>query len=278
MSKVSKLNLKGNDVMMQNARKLSVLMMALVLMTFVMVSTASAHFQMILPSDDLINEGEDSEIDIQLIFTHPAEASHTMDMEKPVSFGVLNKGRKKDLTDTLNSFTYFGGKAWETSYNIRGFGDFVFYLEPAPYYEKMEDGYITQITKVVVNNLGMPTDWDAELGLKAEIVPLNKPYGLWTGNVFQGIVKMDGEPVPYAEIEVERLNAPAFSGLVGEGQEFPSDAHITQVVRADENGVFTFGIPKEGWWGFAALMEGEDINGKGHEVGAVMWIKAYDMN
>jgi cobalt/nickel transport protein len=238
----------------------------------------SAHFQMILPSDELINDGEDTELRIQLIFTHPSEASHTMDMEKPEIFGVLHKGKKSDLIDALQPFSFHGGETWEASYDAKGFGDFVFYLKPAPYYEAMEDGYITQITKVVVNNLGMPTDWDAEIGLQAEIIPLNKPYGLWTGNVFQGIVKMNGEPVPYAEVEVERLNSQSFSGLVGEEQDFPSDAHVTQVIRADENGVFTYGIPKSGWWGFAALMEGEEIEGKDHEMGAVIWIKAYDMN
>ncbi|NLL61176.1 MAG: DUF4198 domain-containing protein [Candidatus Atribacteria bacterium] len=240
--------------------------------------SASAHFQVILPSDDLINDGESTELEIQLIFTHPSEASHTMDMEKPELFGVLHKGKKVDLTKTLESFTFHGGDAWKASFNAKGFGDFLFYLVPAPYYESAEDKYITQITKVVVNNLGMPTDWDAELDLQAEIVPLNKPYGLWTGNVFQGVVKMDGEPVPYAEVEVERINSQAFSGLAGEEPKFPSDAHITQVIRADENGVFTYGIPKSGWWGFAALMEGEEIKGKDHEIGAVMWVKAYDLN
>jgi cobalt/nickel transport protein len=259
---------------MTKANKITILMMV---MMMVFGATASAHFQLILPSDDLITDGEDSEIELQLIFTHPSEASHTMDMEKPDKFGVLHKGREKDLTDKLESFDYQSGDAWKTSYNARGFGDFVFFLEPAPYYEGMEDKYITQITKVVVNNLGMPTDWDAELGLKAEIVPLNKPYGLWTGNVFQGIVKKDGEAVPYAEIEVEPLNSRSFSGLAGEKQEFPSAAHITQVIRADENGVFTYAIPESGWWGFAALMEGEKVEGKAHEIGAVMWVKAYDM-
>ena len=261
---------------MHNIKKLSVFTLVLMLAVFGAASTVSAHFQMILPSDDLINDGEDSEIDIQLIFTHPSEASHTMNMGSPDHFGVFHRGSKKDLTDTIEPFTYNGGSAWKTSYNIRGFGDFIFYLEPAPYYEKMDDIYITQMTKVVVNNLGMPTDWDAELGMEAEIIPLNKPYGLWTGNVFQGIVKHNGEPVPYAEVEVEHLNSQSFSGLVGEEQVFPSDAHITQVIRADENGVFTYGIPGSGWWGFAALLEGEPVEGKDHEIGAVMWIKAYD--
>lgn len=258
-------------------KKIAYLMILAFVVVLSFASMTSAHFQLILPSDDLITEGEDSKLDIQLIFTHPSEASHTMDMEKPVEFGVYRKGKFKDLTNQLQETTFQHGKAWQLSYDARGFGDFVFYVKPAPYYEKMQDGYITQFTKIVVNNLGMPTDWDAELGLTAEIIPLNKPYGIWVGNVFQGIVKLNGQPVPYAEVEVEHLNAHAFSDLVGISQQFPSDAHITQVIRADGNGVFTYGIPKSGWWGFAALLEGEDFKGKGQEYGAVMWIKAYDM-
>jgi len=28
---------------------------------------------------------------------------------------------------------------------------------------------------------------------------------------------------------------------------------ITQTIKADENGVFTYAAPSSGWWGFAAL-------------------------
>ena len=58
-------------------------------------------------------------------------------------------------------------------------GDNVFCLVPGPYYEAEEDIYIQQITKMVVNSAGFPTDWDAEVGLPTEIVPLDKPYALW---------------------------------------------------------------------------------------------------
>lgn len=260
-------------------KRITVLLLPVVMVLSLAISLpVSAHFQLVLPSDDCIAEGESKELDLQLIFTHPMEACHTMDMELPTDFGVFRKGRKESLLNTLEPLSFQHGKAWQTTYKARGFGDLVFYVEPAPYWEPMENKYITQCTKVVVNILGMPTDWDAEIGLKAEIVPLTRPYGLWVGNVFQGIVKMNGEPVPYAEIEVEYLNAAAFSGFVSSvAVEVPADAFITQVIKTDGNGVFTFGIPRAGWWGFAALMEGEEIDGKEQEVGAVMWIKAHQM-
>jgi len=104
---------------------------------------------------------------------------------------------------------------------------------------------------------------------------LSRPYGLWTGNVFQGIVKVDGKPVPFTEVEVEYYNQ-------GDKIELPAEPMITQVVKADENGIFTYAMPKAGWWGFAALNEDEKkikYNGeeKSIEIGAVLWVKTYDM-
>ncbi|MEO1314244.1 MAG: DUF4198 domain-containing protein, partial [Pseudomonadota bacterium] len=110
--------------------------------------------------------------------------------------------------------------------------------------------------------------WDAELGLPTEIVPLTRPFGLWQGNVFQGIVKSEGEPVPYAEIEVEFWNEP--------GVAAPSPLLEAQSIKADANGVFTYAPPAPGWWGFAALTEADytmtqDGVEKGVELGAVFW-------
>ena len=53
---------------------------------------------------------------------------------------------------------------------------------------------------------------------------------------------------------------------------------VTQTIKADGNGVFTYAAPKPGWWGFAALNEadfklktksGEE---KAVELGAVIWV------
>lgn len=48
---------------------------------------------------------------------------------------------------------------------------------------------------------------------------------------------------------------------------------------ADENGVFTFGIPKAGYWGFAALGSGPLREHEGKELSqdAVLWIRAEDL-
>ncbi|MBW2039266.1 MAG: DUF4198 domain-containing protein [Deltaproteobacteria bacterium] len=259
------------------------LLLLIGLMVFALSVPAFAHFQMIYTPESALTKG--GKIDFKLVFTHPFEAGHTMDMGTPEGFFVVHKGKKKDLKGSLKSIIWRSltneGKAFKTSYKLRGMGDYVFCLVPAPYYEKSEDIYMQQITKMIVNVAGLPTDWDAEIGLAAEIVPLDKPYALWTGNVFRGVVNCDGKPVPFAEVEVEYLNHDVMGNAFAKKAkvEAPQDAFVTQTIKADANGVFTFGIPKAGWWGFAALGVGpkKEYKGKEFSQDAIIWIQARDM-
>ena len=97
-----------------------------------------------------------------------------MDMGTPQEFFVVNKEKRTDLLKTLKPITWTSlenkGKAFESSFKLKGMGDYVFCLVPAPYYEKGEDTYIQQITKMIVNNGSLPTDWDADMGLKASFL------------------------------------------------------------------------------------------------------------
>lgn len=246
---------------------------------------AFAHFQMIYTPESALEKGR--QIDLKLVFTHPFEAGHTMDMGTPEQFFVIRKGKKTDLLGKLTPITWKSltnsGKAFETTAKIRGMGDNIFCLVPAPYYEKGEDIYIQQITKMIVNSGGLPTDWDAEVGLAVEIVPLDKPYALWTGNVFRGVVKSGGKPVPDAEIEVEYLNHEPLldkNAFAADAKaKAPQDAFVTLTIKADADGEFVFGIPKAGWWGFCALGAGpvDRYNGKELSQDAVIWVQARDM-
>ncbi|NIM02975.1 DUF4198 domain-containing protein [bacterium] len=233
-----------------------------------------AHFGMVIPSDDMVTKADNKNITLKVMFIHPMEG-HYMSMEKPARFGVMAMGKREDLLATLKEKKVKGFSTWETTYKIKRPGDHIFYVEPKPYWEPAEDCFIVHYTKVILNSLSMEEGWDEEVGLKTEIIPLTRPYGLWAGNVFQGIVKVNGKPVPDAEVEVEYYNQ---KGKV----KWPADPMITQVVKADKSGVFTYAMPKAGWWGFAALNEdkkkikykGED---KSVEIGAVLWIKTHEM-
>lgn len=238
---------------------------------------AQAHFQMIIPSDDMVKQGESRTIELDLRFWHPFEGIG-MNMVKPVQFGVVSEGKKTDLLSTLNPKTIedHNGEtrdAFTATYGMKKPGDHVFYVEPQPYWEAAEESFIVHYTKVVVNGYGLEQGWDQEVGFKTEIVPLTRPYGLWASNVFQGIVKVNGQPAPFTEVEVEFFDqhheiVPA------------ADPMITQVVKADANGVFTYAMPWDGWWGFAALNEDDQKmqhEGKDYpvEIGAVLWVRTY---
>jgi len=236
---------------------------------------ALAHFQMIVPSTVVVERPE--AITIDLLFNHPMEG-HVMNMAKPKAFGVVVRGGERvDLLDTLQEKKVGENSTWTTSYRIQRPGDHVFYVEPEAYWEPAEDRYIIHYAKVVVGAMGLEQGWDVELGLKTELIPLVRPYGLWAGNVFSGIVKLDGKPVPFAEIEVEYYNEPGKAAV-----KAPTPAHVTQVIKANAEGEFTYAMPRAGWWGFAALSEAgftieHDGAAKPVELGAVMWVHTDEM-
>jgi cobalt/nickel transport protein len=251
------------------------LVFCLVMVFFLMGAhgMALAHFGMLIPSDSMVMQGDDKVVKLTISFSHPFEGNG-MEMVKPKVFGVLANGKKEDLLGMLQKTQVMGHTAWTADYRIKRPGVYMFYMEPRPYWEPAEDCFIVHYTKTVVTAFGDDEGWDKEIGLKTEIVPLSKPYGLYAGNVFQGIVKLNGRPVSYAEVEVEYYNE------YGKSQA-PTDYMVTQTIRADVNGVFTYAVPKAGWWGFAALNtsdkkmkhDGED---KDVEIGAVIWVRFHD--
>ncbi|HHP7234103.1 MAG TPA: DUF4198 domain-containing protein [Desulfobacterales bacterium] len=243
---------------------------ALVLISILVAGTTSwAHFGMVIPSDPMVMQADDRTVTVTLSFSHPFEMIG-MELEKPKQFTVVANGEAQDLLEALQKTTVMDHTAWKADYPIRRPGVYMFAMEPAPYWEPAEDVFIVHYTKTVVTAFGDDEGWDAELGLKTEIVPLSKPYGLYAGNVFQGIVKLDGKPVPYAEVEVEYYNR-------DKSATAPTDYMITQTIKADQNGVFTYAAPRAGWWGFAALNEADftlkhEGEEKGVEIGAVLWV------
>lgn len=231
---------------------------------------AAAHFQEILPSDDVLVDGGD--VDIDLVFTHPFENGPVMNMQKPASVGVLFQGEKHDLMDKLVETKHDDASAWKLSYELAEPGAAIFYVTPKPYWEPAEGIYIVHHAKVIVDSFASGDGWDEMVGLPAEIQPLTRPTGLWAGNSFTGVVTKNGKPVPFAEIEVEYVND---SGITA-----PNDAFITQMVKTDANGTFTYAMPFPGWWGFAALLDGDEPmkSPDGQDVpveeGALIWVHA----
>ncbi|MEM9348809.1 MAG: DUF4198 domain-containing protein [Pseudomonadota bacterium] len=244
-------------------------LLAFSLSSLVAAAPALAHYGMIIPEDPMISQEDGRSVALTMSFSHPFELDGMM-LDRPVSFSVTHEGTETDLLGSLEDATVMAEQGYTLDFPLERPGTYIFAMEPQPYWEPAEDAFIIHYTKTYVTAYGDDEGWDTELGLKTEIVPLSKPFGLWERNVFQGIVKLDGEAVPYAEVEVEFFNE-------GDNATVPDDLMITQTVKADAFGVFTYAPPSDGWWGFAALntadytlpQEGED---KAVELGAVIWV------
>lgn len=256
-------------------------------------SSASAHFQLLHVDDSALNTPQ--ALEFSILFTHPAHGGPHMDMGEPEAFYMISQrgdadAVRTDLAEYLVPISWMGNETETQAYEARlprrvtrSIGDYVFVLEPAPFYEANEDKYIQQFTKTVVNVAGVPGNWAEPVGLPAEILPLDKPYANWTGGVFRGVVTADGEPVPFAEIEIEYINhAPDLDARRFADQasvEFPQDSFGTMSILADSQGEFTIGLPKAGWWGICALEIGADTEHEGKPLSqdAVLWVQVRDI-
>lgn len=255
----------------------------LVLISCTLSFSANAHFQM-LYTPELLNAKGGSEITFKMPFTHPAASGHVMAVDKPLAFYMIKKDKKTNLIDTITDIEWESavdkGHAYQAKVKLRGLGDYVFITKPSPYFEAEEDLYIQQITKTIVNVGNLPTDWNKDFGLAAEIVPLTKPYAIYEGGIFSGVVKSRGQPVPFAAVEVEFMNyVPDMENNRFSKEPImtpPSEIFVTQTIHADANGTFNFSLLKAGQWGFAALGIGEDKTFKGKKLSqdAVIWVQA----
>ncbi len=237
-----------------------------------------AHFGMLIPSKDVVSAQDPKEIALLLQFTHPFAGGPQMQMDKPEQFGVIMDGKVTDLLETLKEKKVDGQSTWETSYKITRPGDYIFFTRPKPYWERTEEKFIVHVTKVIVDAMGAEEGWDKPIaesaGIPIEIVPRVKPYGLYAGNIFSGQALKGGKPLADTNVEMEWW---------GKGKtKAPTPAHVTQVVKTDDNGVFSFAMPKAGWWGFSALTEAEkgiqaDGKEKKVELAGVIWVYAHPM-
>lgn len=240
-------------------------------LVFICFSPAQAHFLEIIPEKQIISIPKNNKVDLKIAFTHPMEGGPKMEMARPASFGVQTSKGTINLLETLER----DGPGFKTTYALSTPDSYVFFMTPKPYWEEGEGKYIRHHTKVVVDYLSA-NDWERRLDLPVEIIPVSRPYALWTGNVFQGQVLHNGKPVPHSVVEVEWRNDGSLKA--------PGDLYVTQEIKTDANGVFTYGLAKAGWWGFAALIEThpEDLkNPQGQnapmEEGGLIWVHVRDM-
>lgn len=245
----------------------------------------NAHFQMLYTPN--LFHSKSANISLKMPFTHPSSSGYVMATAKPDAFYVIKKGKKTNLMGQLKKQNWRSrvnsAEAYQADLKLRGLGDSIFIYNAAPYFEKEEELYIQQFTKTIVNVGDLPTDWDHDLGLTAEIVPLTKPYAIYEGGIFSGVVKADGHAVAFAEVEVTFVNyLPDIKNnrFAKYPTLDPSAVGLTfQTFRTDASGTFHFSLLKAGIWGFSAIGVGakKTYKGKALSQDAIIWVQAKEL-
>jgi len=225
----------------------------LTLLLLVFPATAFAAHGLIFPSDDIVSQGENPALALQVGLYAPLEY-RALELAKPQRFGVQHLGELTELLATLKPAQEQNTTAWTAAFAIKSPGDYTFFTEEAPRWEATDDQFTVHLAKLCVNAFGQEEGWDDPVGLEAEIVPLSRPYGLWAGNLFSGQVLLNGDPAPYVVVEIVwRGETPDAAPPAVP----PAPAYRVQKVHADANGVFHYAMPRAGWWGFAATLDAD---------------------
>jgi cobalt/nickel transport protein len=266
------------------------------LVALALVQPVQAHFQSIYA--DNYNQPAPAEVPLKLIFWHPFFDGPSVDMPPPEEFYALHRGERIDLMDSVTETVFQGPDGTSVAYDAvlpaQRLGDYVLMLTTGPFRDETAGLVIQQYVKAVINRGGLPTDWDASGKfidianiatanldpIPTEIIPMTKPYNVLAGSTFTGMLLQDGMPVPGWDVEVVYIaaNVDMDSSAAGEATVArPPGGYLT--VKTDPNGIFTFGIPRAGFWGFGALGSGPDQvteDGTPLSQDAIIWVEAFD--
>ncbi len=252
-------------------------------------ASAAAHVQLLLPTErdgQLVPDGV-CQLDLRLL-EHASKNGPALAMGRPLQFGVLVNKKKTSLLGSMKPKPAAVQPAFTAEFKMKEPGAHLFYLEPAGYWEPAEQVMVTHFAKVMVNSCDakLPTNsamgwenwegWDALVGFPVEIEPLVQCTSLWTGSAFMGVVRLHGKPAPFCRVEVEYLNDK-------DTLKLPDNSFLTQILKTNARGEFTFVPPRAGWWALTAIPETNKTtrNPEGKkvkaELGGVLWIRCVDM-
>jgi len=233
------------------------------------------YFTILRATPPWISDQKCKELSVSIAFGHPF-AQMAADMDLVQMFAAIQYPPKEDgqiirheFLDTLSPAKYQKKNAWTATIPLAEPGLYQLVVETRPYWEETRGIFLQQFAQTIVPVQGCERGWELPVGLKMEILPLTRPFGLLAPALFTGRVLFDEKILPDAPVRIEYLNE--------DKRTVPSLYHQTQQVRTDERGVFSFVCPYPGWWGFAAVTQGDPLKGsdgqsKNTELSGVFWI------
>jgi len=248
---------------------------ALVWLLLAASPACAAYFTILRAHPPLVSDPKCKEISVSIAFGQPFAQTAT-DMDLVQMFAAIKYPAKKDghiirheFLDTVKPTKYLKKNAWTATIPLPEPGLYQLVLETRPYWEETQGIFLQQFAQTLVPVQGCEHGWDIPVGLKLEILPLTRPFGLVAPALFTGRVLLDEKVLPDNSVRIEYLNE--------DKRTVPSPYHQTQHVRTDEHGVFSFVCPHSGWWGFAAVTRGDPLKGsdgqaKNTELSGVLWI------
>ena len=235
---------------------------------------AFAHFGMLIPSKATVSKADPKTVDMQISFSHPMEVVG-MDMAKPKAYGVVAGGSKEDLLGTLKPIQVMGKAAWASPYTLKKPGVYIFHMEPEPYWEPAEDSFIVPLHQG--RRAGLRRRGGLGQGSRPE--DRDRPADPSLRALCRQRLPGDRQAGRQANALSPRWRSSSTTRR--NKAEAPNEYLVTQVVKTDRNGVFTYAVPKAGWWGFAALTTADfklkkDGKDKAVEIGGVIWVYFHD--
>ena len=257
------------------SRMKHVLFPALALLLLTAYPACAEYFTILRANPPSISEQETKEVALSIAFGHPfAQKAADMDLVQmfaAIKYPAKEEGQtsRREFLDALSQTKYLGKNAWTATIPLPDPGLYQFVVETRPYWEEGQDAFLQQFATTLVPVGGCESGWEIPIGLKLEISPLTRPFGLTAPALFTGRVLLDGNVLPDAPVRIEYLNE--------DKRTVPGPYHQTQHVRSDGQGIFSFVCPHPGWWGFAAAAKGDPLKGadgqaKDTELSGVLWL------
>ena len=235
---------------------------------------ASAHFTMVLPSDDeasvydvspedfIADLGEEKTV--YIIWGHPYE--HILfDLEPAPTVTVYKPdGSVEELEISQISVPGQDEEgndgefvAYKAAFTVDQMGDSIVAVK----YVSEEEELIDYTKAIIHCGEEVWEGWDAAVGQETEVVPYVRPYGMEEGFVFSGKALYEGEALADSIVEIEKYHTLEAGREIVEDAEalFPYDAPMvfTRQVKSDADGYFAYTLDEPGIWYVGATKENE---------------------